>query len=371
MTLLVPPSRRRASVLALALALCVLPALVAVGGTASADAGAGSSTASARLTGTRKVVSVLRWRGNHGARQKSVTIPGVGVLTAVCRPDETLLNLTPYERAKETQMWLAKYTKNPRTGKVVSVAVKNVRVYKYATADDDGTGGTGKASHEGLNLETPVEARGAGYAHGVISQRRGRNAAVGGSFTTPVSSVETSWYWEGFHRKDVSKRFCRIRTVVRTTAESTASATSDSDSRPFGLSWHGESDSALRKRTFTLGKAGTVSFTCREADDVDDAVETVTFTPTTAPASGSEDTVNVWFETIEAEGAEDDHVVTDQYDYDPDTESVPPIQLPENGMLRLYYTDGARTRHLIVSSYWVVNDDDPDLNLCEVAAARF
>ncbi|MCM0620791.1 hypothetical protein [Nocardioides bruguierae] len=337
--------------------------------TSAASATDGASARTAARRDLRTSTLLVRWRGNRGERQDSVTVPGIGVLTAVCRPNNTILRLRPYHRSPETQMWLAKH--QDKRGKD-TVAVKTVRIYRYATADDDGTGGTGKQSHEGLNRATPVEGRSSGFAHGVISQRRGRQAAVGRSNTLPVSSLYLEWYWEGFRRKDVKRQYCRVKATVTTRTD-----------EALGLSWHGEDDGAPRRQVVDLGAAGSVRFTCRESVDGSDPVQEVTFYPSEETAAAISEAladedpdtdgpwVGTYVERIEAEGDVRDHVVVEEAEYDPVAGLVPPVQLPENGMLRIwYYADGA-VRTLIVSSYWIVNDTDPALNLCEVAAARF
>ncbi len=81
---------------------------------------------------------------------------------------------------------------------------------------------------------------------------------------------------------------------------------------------------------------------------------------------------SLYYERIEGEGAVEDHVESDHLDHDPVLGAVPPVALPENGMLRLWWTAHGQTRRFVLSSYYVVNDTErPDLNLCEVAAADF
>jgi hypothetical protein len=112
----------------------------------------------------------VKWQGfqKNPTYQKTANVPGIGRVDLVCRPNSTMIRLHASDRRAENQMWLAKF----ETKKGVNqVAVKNVRVYTYATAADDGTGGTGPRAHEGLNQVPGVEDFQKGTAYGVISSR--------------------------------------------------------------------------------------------------------------------------------------------------------------------------------------------------------
>ncbi len=62
-----------------------------------------------------------------------------------------------------------------------------------------------------------------------------------------------------------------------------------------------------------------------------------------------------------------DHV--DDLDYDPVTGLLGPVDLPRNGMMRLWVSVAGVKRAYVLSSYFVVNNDqNPALNTCEVAA---
>ena len=116
------------------------------------------------------------WQGyqKRPKYQKVADVPGIGQVELMCRPNNTMLRIRANDRRAETQMWMAKFeTKNGRD----VVAVKNVRIYTFATAADDGTGGTGPQAHEGLNQRNPIEDFAKGSAYGVISQRPGRQNA--------------------------------------------------------------------------------------------------------------------------------------------------------------------------------------------------
>ena len=78
------------------------------------------------------------WQGDQTRPkyQKVADVPGIGQVELICRPNNTMVRIRANDRRAETQMWMAKFeTKNDRD----AVAVKNVRVYTYATAADDGT----------------------------------------------------------------------------------------------------------------------------------------------------------------------------------------------------------------------------------------
>ena len=97
---------------------------------------------------------MVKWKGDQKRPnyQKTADVPGIGQVDLICRPNNTMVRIRANDRRAETQMWMAKFeTKN---GTDV-VAVKNVRVYTYATAADDGSGGTGPQAHEGLNQGAP------------------------------------------------------------------------------------------------------------------------------------------------------------------------------------------------------------------------
>ena len=95
------------------------------------------------------------------------------------------------------------------------------------------------------------------------------------------------------------------------------------------------------------------------------ADQTVAFRPTD-PTTAFLDV-----EYIQGEGVVDDHV--DRYPglgVDPTTGLLGPVDLPRNGMMRLWASVGGVKRGFVLSSYYVVNNTEkPWLNLCEVAAA--
>ena len=132
---------------------------------------------------------------------KTADVPGVGQVDLVCRPNSTMIRMHAADRRAENQMWLAKFETKDGTDRV---AVKNVRVYTYATAADDGKGGTGSQAHEGLNQKTRSRTSRRATAYGVIKaartqparrRRAGRSGdgvpvdvVLGSASPTPVAS---------------------------------------------------------------------------------------------------------------------------------------------------------------------------------------
>ncbi len=292
----------------------------------------------------------VQWKGSLTNKRftKAAVVPGIGNIKLVCRPDNTIVRLYVDDRSAETQMWMAKYeVKNDHD----VVAVKNVRVYRYSTAADDGHGGTGPSSHEGLNQQTPVENYAHGYARGVISQRPGRNQPAGTAAPAPVTSFTLDWYWNGFDYPS-QYRACKIRMTLRTQLD-----------ERIALNWHGDADAAGHTvTTTTIPDLGDLELRC---DTGRDGNRWVSLTPLSPEAS-------VWVEYITAEGRVEDHVESYSLGYDPALNTVGPLELPRNGMMRLYYTVSGVTRAFILSSYLVTNNVlKPELNVCEVSAAAF
>jgi hypothetical protein len=295
----------------------------------------------------------LHWSGTgHRRVRQSAVVPGIGRLQAVCKPNDTEIALTPNTRDAETQMWMATYEHKAHG---VSVAVKTARVYRWATASDDGTGGTGRQTREGLNQSTPVENASSGWMHGVISQRPGRNLAAATAGRPPVTTFDLTWDWGGF-RHQRRQQYCDVSIQLQTVLGSSA-----------GVDWHGDADAAHGTAQQTgLPRAGTLSLTCQPGAYGDRSVSLA------LPAGVNPAKAWVYEEEITGEGDEDDHVETTSLVADPSTRTIGPLDLPQNGMLRLYYTVNGVETDVLVSSYWVVNNAaHPELDLCEVAAGTF
>ena len=295
----------------------------------------------------------LAWQGTTPRQRINYTastrIPGIGQLKLVCRPDDTMVKIIPDDRNRETTMWLAKYEKKNGGD---AVAVKNVRVYRFDTALDDGTGGTGKAAHEGLNQQTPIETFSSGYAEGVISTRPGRHLSGGAMPAIPATSIKLNWWWENF-REPLQYRSCRMDATL--TTDPTQSAV---------LTWHGDQDAASAPErtvvTTDLAPLGTLEMRCDPGPRGARWLVLHTDDPQ----------ARVFAKTIYAEGDVRDHVDEDSLDAGGGV--VGPLDLPENGMMELHYTAHGRTVDLFLSSYWIVNDEEsPALDLYEVAAAPY
>lgn len=344
----------------LAVGATVLAACASLGAVPTyAEAGDAAPTAR-RSTVDQSSKTVVRWDAQKRKPKKRVyrktqTIPGVGNADLVCRPKATFIGLNANDRGAENQMWMAKFeTKNG----VDQVAVKNVRVYTYATAADDGTGGTGRSAHEGLNQgEHGIEDFQSGSAFGVISTRPGRNQDGGGAVgphSTPVTAFKLTWWWERFAYPGF--QFCKMKLVTRTDT-----------ARQFGTSWHGD-DEALTKpdatrSTTDIAGLGRVHLTCETGRRGD---HTLALEP--------EDPTTTWtYELIQAEGGVD---TPDNYErvtgpaYDPVTGLLGPVPLPGNGMMRIWWSVQGTKHPYVLSSYISTNNArKPLLNVCEVAAA--
>lgn len=333
---------RTRALLPLTLVLGVLATLVvAVAGVPSEARRAPDDVVSKTLT--------LSWQGTTPRARLDYTastrIPGIGQLKLVCKPHDTMVKIVPDDRNLETTMWLAKY-EDKNGGQ--SVAVKNVRVYRFDTAFDDGTGGTGKAAHEGLNQQTPIESFSHGYADGVISTRPGRHLSGAAVPAVPATAIKLDWWWENF-REPLQYRTCTMNATL--TTDPTQAAL---------LTWHGDQDTAARVATADLAPLGTLELRC---DSGPRGARWLTLRTDDPRAS-------VFARTISAEGDVRDHVDEDQLDAGGGV--VGPLDLPENGMMELHYTAHGRTVDLFLSSYWIVNDEaSPALNLCEVAVAPY
>jgi hypothetical protein len=348
------PARR-----SLALGIVVLVALTglaALGPTPSYGDGAATTRADVQRAAVVKDKRVVvSWKGEQKRRvhEKVANVPGIGLVALTCRPKSVQIRIRPNSRRPETQMWLAKFEQ--KDGRDV-VAVKNVRVYTYATAADDGTGGTGPRAHEGFNQTTPIEDFQKGYAYGVISQRPGRNQAGGGALTAPVTSFRLTWWWERFRHPGY--QYCNMALRLHTDT-----------SQQFGLTWHGSDEGAVQTTATTaIPGVGDAIVTC-EPGSLDNE-QTVAFRPTSAIPEKS----YLDYELIQAEGDTDepDHLErVDDLDYDPATGLLGPVDLPSNGMMRIWVSVDGVKRGYQLSSYYIVNNAKrPELNSCEVAATR-
>ncbi|WP_244931436.1 hypothetical protein [Nocardioides sp. W7] len=304
----------------------------------------------------RRVQQVtVSWKGTKKRRvySKSAVIPGIGRLSMTCRPNATYLRLRVEDRSAETQFWMAKYeTKDNRA----VVATKTARVYQYADAADDGTGGTGATSSEGLNQRGRIENFSSGYLDGVISQRPGRNQPVTGSAPRPVTSVKLNWWWTGF-RHPMSWRSCKIDAVFTTRY-----------APRMGVSWHGDADAATTQHAeYDLPQLGTLQLRCEPDTGSREGRRTIALAPAMRNRSA-----RVWVETVTGEGRVEQHVDGESIGYDPETGLVGSIDLPRNGMLRLFFEVGKVKRSFIVSSYLLTNNRArPELNVCETAVAAY
>lgn len=352
-------------------------------------AGTGAAQAAAPAPPPEKILVqnlAVAWAGKDykGAATATAVVPGIGNLRVVCKRDSTMVQLQATNRNAENQMWLAKYeTKNDEP----VVAVKTVRIYKYATRGDTTGSGTGPAGHEGLNQIGRIENQASGYLHGVISQRPARNANAANAAVPPATSFKLNWYWNGFRKaaKDsscsISARF--VTNVTDTSAAASAAvkaskskvvkvgkknrrvgrvaAVTGRASTDLSLNWHGNADGENEStRTATIPSIGDVELTCEPGRE---GRATLTLAPAHPNSS-------MYVERVTGEGEIDDHVDGETLTYDPVLGVIGPVDLPSNGMLRVYFSVNGKTNSIIVSSYRKTNDlARPELNVCEVATA--
>lgn len=321
-----------------------VPMLLAMAGVGAAPAYAGAARRADDPIQTQRIV--VKWDGmqKKPKYEKRATVPGIGNVALVCRPNSTMIEIRPYTTAPETQMWLAKYEDTDGDDQADSVAVKNVRVYRYATAADDGNGGTGPTAHEGLNRRGRIENRNAGgYAYGIISQRPGRNRPAGAASLPPTTTFSLTWFWNGFDY-DQPWRSCTMVLTMTTF-----------DSSDFGVNWHGDDDATGHGSSSAIVDGTTFTATCEPKPKGGDRSLRI------EPSDSS-----VYVEEISGEGAIGDHVESYTQPADDAEHAIDGMTIPRNGMLRLRYAD----RWWLLSSYLVVNNDaKPWLNVCEVAAA--
>lgn len=342
------------------LALLVALLLAAAAAGAVPTYGAGPTARKASVQVSKRVV--VKWNAatqKHPKFQKTADVPGIGAVDLVCQPDNTMIRLHADNRRAESQMWLAKFETKDGTDRV---AVKNVRIYTYATAADDGTGGTGPKAHEGLNQKSPIEDFEKGSAYGLISQRPGRNQDGGGALSTPATAFKLTWYWERFAYP--GSQYCKMTLALKT----------DTD-RQFGLSWHGNDEAATASTSSTsIPGLGDALLTCETGRDGD---QSVALRPPAYDAGADPDGSGEPFmdyEYVQGEGLTTNHVEHfDDLVVDPVTGLVGPVDLPHNGMMRLWFApygdDGPKIPYVLTSYLVTNNAAKPGLNLCEVAAA--
>lgn len=348
-------TRRSASHLARLAAAAATAAAVSLAGASISSRADGSVVRDARerisAAADAEVKDIaVRWSGEQGRDYtESARVKGIGNVKLVCRPNNTIIKITPDTRDAETQTWLAKY--EDKNGSP-SVAVKNVRIYRYANANDDGTGGTGRSAHEGLNQQGDVENWARGYAYGLISQRPGRDQPAGSAALTRTTSFYLTWYWDGMNQPRAYQSCdLQLRLV-------------SSPTERIGLNWHGNADAVGNTvRTAAITGYGQLRLTCEPGRD---NAQSIVLDP---DADGG----SVYAETITGEGRVEDHIESESYDFDAETGLIGPIELPRNGMVRLRYTvpdgvGGWHERWFYLSAYMVLNNSDhPELNVCEIA----
>lgn len=350
------------------------------------------SVAGASDTSMLRQRATIAWYGQDYQRHDtaSVEIPGIGTARIVCRRDRTMLTIQPRDRSRETQMWSEiHHTKNDAYGQPYeSVAVKNARVYRYANADDDGSGGTARTANEGFNqLNHRIEDSSRGSVRGVISQRPARNRNAAGSTVPPSTAFTIRWDWSGYRGSAKSSR-CNVtgvfETRVGTAGRDARRAVKQADSSTvrlggkkvrvgvtaktyrgrsasLALNWHGDADASRQtSASRTLPGLGSLHLTCPAGPDSE--AQLVVRPVRTA--------AHLQTETISGEGDVNDHIESEYHGYDPTSGTLAPVDLPANGIVRGSLTVGSRQVDIVVSSYRVTNNAArPGLNVCEIAVA--
>ncbi len=327
-------------------AALVLPLLLALAalGVGPTFAGGDQSRKGIQMSDRLRVL----WHGYQlrPRYEKVADVPGIGQVELVCRPNNTIVRIRANDRRAETQMWMAKLeTKNDRD----VVAVKNVRIYTFDTASDNGRGGTGPQSHEGLNQRSPIEDFAKGTAFGVISQRPGRHQPGGGPLAVPATAFKLTWWWERFAYP--GSQYCKMTLQLNT----------DTDQQ-FGLNWHGDDDAANNVSSSTaIPGFGTAELTCETTRQGTRSVALVTDDPNAF----------MDYEYITQEGLASEHIEHfNGLRRDPFTGRLGPVPVPSNGMMRIWWSVNGVKKSWVLSSYVKSNSAaKPELNVCEIAAA--
>ena len=352
------PSRRRLAIArpgrrspgqTLAAGVLVVPLLLTLAAIGVAPTYAGGSSAKKSVQQSKRMV--VKWQGyqKHPKYEKVADLPGIGQIELMCRPNNTMLRIRANDRRAETQMWMAKFETKDGSDRV---AVKNVRIYTYATAADEGDGGTGPQAHEGLNQGAHgIEDYAKGSAYGVISQRPGRNQPGGGALTVPATAYKLTWYWERMAYP--GSQYCKMTLALKT----------DTDQQ-FGLNWHGDDNAASNTTSAAeIPGFGEAQLRCETGRNGEQTVALHTDDPD----------AYMDYEYIQSEGlvTDPDHLAHyDDLGWDPETGLLGPVDLPRNGMMRIWWSVNGVKKAWVLSSYMVTNNaSKPYLNTCEIAAA--
>lgn len=335
---------RRHHLIALATPLLLVLAALGVAPTYAGDAPAQRSVQQSKRI-------VVKWQGyqKRPKYQKVADLPGIGQIELICQPNNTMLRIRANDRRAETQMWMAKFESKNGTDQV---AVKQARIYTYATAADDGNGGTGPQAHEGLNQGAHgVEDYAKGSAWGVISQRPGRNRPGGGALSVPATAFKLTWYWERMAYP--GSQYCKMTLALKTNTD-----------QQFGLSWHGDDDAASNTTSAAnVAGFGEAQVRCETGHNGEQTVALRTDDPA----------AYMDYEYVQSEGPVSDprHLVHyDDLTWDADTGLLGPVPLPTNAMMRIWWSVNGVKKAWALSSYVVPNNKKgPELNTCEIAAA--
>jgi hypothetical protein len=278
---------------------------------------------------------------------------------------------------------------------VLEDAVKNARVYTFSTPTSTTPSGTGASAFEGFNKDTPVENSGFGEAYGIISARKALNQPAGES--PPPTAFYLTWKWSGFHSP--RKARCDVKAVLTTQVGgqgqsnlpeqeltvlqqastqllqqpseqlstglkiSSKGVTDAVAASSLNLDWSGEEDipAALGygDNTMTVPGVGVITATCPAGIDSEASL-------TINTTGGATPVVDVI--TYQGQGTEASEEIP--YFTNPYSETVGPIPLPVNGIVRFSVSgelEGPTIASGIVSSLRKTNDPNPAEDYCQIA----
>lgn len=329
---------------------------------AAAAAGAQPAATSLRQQAT------VAWQDGRsaGRDRESFSLPGIGTGEIVCRRDAAFIRMRPADTGPETTMWSV--LRQRKKGAEVA-AVHNARVYTFSTPTSQVARGTGRAAHEGLNEQRPLEDRAEGSAFGLISQRSARNAPAGSLPRPSPTSFTLRWAWSGFAGSARDAR-CRVRATFTTRLPGGSRVLTrrrggllrlpGPAASALAVDWRGDADAPanLRSGGAAVPYLGTLRATCPPGRDGAPAL--------VLEADRRDDGPLATVVAYEGEGA--DAATTSRYATDPGTGVLGPMPLPVNGLLRATIRDGRRAATVVASSLRKTNDPDGADNFCEVAA---
>jgi hypothetical protein len=275
-------------------------------------------------SGQRVQRAVVDWSGGNatGKDAAGFQLPGIGYGEVVCRLDAQYVRVYPNDLGREVSMLNWTY-KDWDAGR--EKALREALHTRF----------TGPDFTEGLNKFSPPEKRSTGEYDAIVTDR-GPIGSTGGPALSAPTSYRLTWVWDFSKAGDER---CHVEVELVTEAPLEA--------RPYARSaqvlWRGEADSPGRDgATIDLPGVGRMAVICRPGPDGVRRFDLDT------PGGGA--------------------VTTREASEDPTVDfRTGPISaaLPNNGMLVVRLAAGPT---VVVSSRWKLNDPDPALNSCAIAA---